>query len=146
MARRWDRVRSLESGADDYIAKPFIADELLGADPRAPAAGKMGAGDEHTIARFAGWYSICHAVRSAFKGQHLLLTPIEYGILVILMKYAGRVVSHRELMNSVWGDHFSDDFSVLRVNISRLRSKLEVDPRQPTYILTVAGKGYTIAD
>ncbi len=143
--KEMDRVRSLESGADDYIAKPFIADELL-ARIRALLRRVKWAPATSTRLQVRGLVLDLPRRQICIQGQHLLLTPIEYGILVILMKYAGRVVSHRELMNSVWGDHFSDDFSVLRVNISRLRSKLEVDPRQPTYILTVAGKGYTIAD
>ena len=143
--KEMDRVRSLESGADDYIAKPFIADELL-ARIRALLRRVNWAPATATTLEVRDLLLDLPRRRISIHGQHLLLTPIEYGILVILMKNAGRIVSHRELMNAVWGDDFSDDYSVLRVNISRLRSKLEVDPRQPAYILTVAGKGYTIPD
>ncbi len=139
-----DRVRSLENGADDYIAKPFIAEELLArirALLRRVNWGPMAS----TKFRVRDLLLDLPRRQISIQGQHLLLTPIEYGILVILMKNAGRVVGHRELMDAVWGENYSDDFSVLRVNISRLRSKLEIDPRQPNYILTVAGKGYTIA-
>ena len=128
--KEMDRVRSLESGADDYIAKPFIADELL-ARIRALLRRVKWAPATSTRLQVRELVLDLPRRQISIQGQHLLLTPIEYGILVILMKHAGRVVSHRELMNSVWGEHFSDDYSVLRVNISRLRSKLEVDPRQP---------------
>jgi len=143
MARRWIGVRSLESGADDYITKPFIADELL-ARIRALLRRVNWAPLSSTKLQVRDLVLDLPRRQVSIQGHDLLLTPIEYGILVILMKNAGKVVSHRDLMNSVWGDDFSEDFSVLRVNISRLRSKLEVDPRQPNYIRTVAGKGYTI--
>ena len=141
--KEMDRVRSLESGADDYITKPFIADELL-ARIRALLRRVNWAPLASTKLQVRDLVLDLPRRQVSIQGHNLLLTPIEYGILVILMKHAGKIVSHRDLMNSVWGDDFSEDFSVLRVNISRLRSKLEVDPRQPTYIRTVAGKGYTI--
>lgn len=143
--KEMDRVRSLESGADDYITKPFIADELL-ARIRALLRRVNWAPMTSTKLQVRDLVLDLPRRQVSIHSHNLLLTPIEYGILVILMKHAGRVVSHRELMNSVWGDDFSEDYSVLRVNISRLRAKLEVNPRQPSYIRTVAGKGYTIPD
>jgi DNA-binding response OmpR family regulator len=80
--------------------------------------------------------------QATIRGKRLHLTPIEYSILVTLMRTAGQVVSHDELLQAVWGDEYRGDFSVLRVNISRLRQKLEENPRRPTYIVTVPGQGY----
>jgi two-component system KDP operon response regulator KdpE len=79
---------------------------------------------------------------AAIRGRKLHLTPIEYGILVMLMRKAGKVVTHEELLRTVWGEKYSEDYSVLRVNISRLRQKLEENPRRPAYIVTVPGQGY----
>lgn len=143
--KEMDRVRSLDSGADDYIAKPFIADELI-ARIRALFRRVRWAPETSTRLQVRELVLDLPRRQVIIQGQKLLLTPIEYGILVILMKNAGRVVNHQELINAVWGEDYCDDFSVLRVNISRLRAKLEMDPRQPNYILTVPGKGYTITN
>ena len=80
--------------------------------------------------------------QAAIRGKKLHLTPTEYDILVMLMRNAGQTISHDELLRAVWGEKFEGDYSVLRVNISRLRQKLEENPRYPTYIVTVAGQGY----
>jgi two-component system KDP operon response regulator KdpE len=76
------------------------------------------------------------------RNQKLHLTPIEYGILVMLMKNVGQVITHDDLLKAVWGDTYKGDFSVLRVNISRLRQKLEENARRPTYVVTAPGQGY----
>ncbi|MEP6987421.1 MAG: winged helix-turn-helix domain-containing protein, partial [Chloroflexota bacterium] len=81
--------------------------------------------------------------RHAFiRGQPLRLTPIEYGLLVTLMRNAGQIVTHDDLLRGVWNDEYVGDYSVLRVNISRLRQKIELNPRHPAYIVTVPGQGY----
>jgi two-component system KDP operon response regulator KdpE len=80
--------------------------------------------------------------QATIRGRRLHLTPVEYGLLLILMRNAGRVVSHDEMLRAVWGDEYEGDYSVLRVNISRLRQKLEENPRRPSYIVTVPGEGY----
>jgi two-component system KDP operon response regulator KdpE len=80
--------------------------------------------------------------QATIRGTKLHLTPIEYGILVMLMRQAGQVIGHDELLRAVWGDQYGEDFAVLRVNISRLRQKLEENPRRPAYIVTAPGQGY----
>ena len=81
--------------------------------------------------------------RVAFmRGKKLHLTPIEYSLLLTLMRNADKTVTHDELLRAVWGEESGGDFSVLRVNISRLRQKLEENPRSPTYIVTAPGQGY----
>jgi two-component system KDP operon response regulator KdpE len=82
--------------------------------------------------------------QASIRGRKLHLTPIEYGILVTLMRSAGQTITHDDLLRTVWGEEYEGDYSVLRVNISRLRQKLEENPRHPTYIVTVPGQGYTM--
>ncbi|MBL8134752.1 MAG: response regulator transcription factor [Anaerolineae bacterium] len=141
LTREGDKVAALEMGADDYVDKPFSPEELI---------ARINA-----LLRRVGWapsmepklrirqLELDLARRQAhLNTRKLHLTPVEYGILVTLMRNAGKVVSHDELLRSVWGTNYEGDYSVLRVNISRLRQKLEDKPRFPTYIVTAPGQGY----
>lgn len=137
-----DKVTALEAGADDYMAKPFSPEELL---------ARVGA-----LLRRVDWTPQPETKlvvrqleldiprrQALIRAKKLHLTPIEYGLLVMLMRSAGQVVTHDELLRAVWGEQYGkEDYSVLRVNVSRLRQKLEENPRHPTYIVTVPGQGY----
>lgn len=138
-----DKVRALEGGADDYITKPFHEEELLARISALLRRVSWSPQGETTIE--VGQLRVDMARRQvSLRGDLLHLTPIEYAILCTLMQRAGEVVSHEDLLTSVWGHSYEGDFSVLRVNISRLRQKIEERPRRPHYIQTVPSKGYRI--
>lgn len=136
-------ISTLEAGADDYLFAPFNLEELtarmralLRRIERVPVqdAALMVRGLELDPARR----------QVSLRGRKLHFTPTEYGILAALMRSPGQTLSHDILLQTVWGDAHTGDYSVLRVNISRLRQKLEENPRHPSYIVTVPGEGYTI--
>jgi two-component system KDP operon response regulator KdpE len=137
------KVQALDLGADDYLTKPFGIDELLArvrALLRRPAAaaGPDGTLQVGTLTLIPG----AHEIRR--DGAHLNLTPREYDVLAYLMRNAGKVVTHRLLLQEVWGREYGRETQYLRVFINRLRRKIEDDASHPRYIVTEPGVGYRL--
>jgi two-component system KDP operon response regulator KdpE len=136
-----DKVRALDLGADDYLAKPFGADELL-ARIRAVLRRAQAPPGPSRVVRVAG-VTIDLAGQSVLRdGVEVRLSPTEYGLLSVLAQHAGQVMDHRSLLRTVWGPGYGDERNYLRTFIQRLRSKLENDPRKPEIIVTVGARGY----
>jgi two-component system KDP operon response regulator KdpE len=138
-----EKVRALEAGADDYVTKPFGAAELV-ARIRAVMRRTVEPAAEPEIE--AGPVTIDLAARRVRRGgAEVHLTPIEYDLLRVLATHRGRLVTHRALLQAVWGPQYGEETHYLRVHIAHLRAKLEPDSSRPTVIVTDAGVGYRLA-
>ena len=136
-----DKVRALDLGADDYLAKPFGADELLARIRAVLRRAQPPAGHSKVVK--AGSVTVdlgSQAVRK--NGAEVRLSPTEYGLLAALAEHAGQVMDHRTVLRSVWGPGYGDERNYLRTFIQRLRVKLESDPKGPEVIVTVGARGY----
>ena len=138
-----DKIRALDAGADDYLTKPFGVGELLA---RIRVALRRSATEGVPEARFrSGDLTVDLGLRQVFvSDQEVHLTPFEYKLLTTLVKHAGRVVTHRQLLKEVWGPNASDQTQYLRVYMGQLRHKLEQDPSRPRHFLTEPGVGYRL--
>ena len=135
-----DKVRALDMGADDYLAKPFGSEELL-ARIRAVLRRAQPAPGHGTVE--AGAIKVDLAHHAVFRdGQEVRLSPTEYGLLAQLARHAGEVIDHRTLLREVWGPSYGHERNYLRTFVQRLRQKLETDPRSPELIVTVGTRGY----
>lgn len=144
--RESDITSALDGGADDYLAKPFHTSELL-ARIRAVLRRSAAAGEPVDGVFQAGDLRVETGSRRVFVGEReIRLTPIEYQLLTILARYAGRVVTHRQLLAEIWGGAHIDQIHYVRVYMGHLRHKLEADPARPFYILTEAGVGYRLRE
>ena len=137
-----EKIAALDLGADDYIEKPFGIGELTA---RMRTALRHRIRDEGRVqpgSRSTAWRSTrCRRV-VARDGGALKLTPKEYDLLILLARHAGRVVTHKTLLTSVWGPAHGEDLQYLRVFIGQLRGKIERDPANPKIIRTEPGVGY----
>ena len=141
------KVEALDAGADDYLTKPFGVGELLArlrVALRHAAADPASASD---AAFHSGSLRIDFARRQVFiDEQEVHLTPTEYRLLSTLVRHAGKVVTHRQLLKEVWGPENVWETHYLRVYMNQLRHKLERDPQRPEHLLTEPGVGYRLAD
>ncbi|MDR3561104.1 MAG: response regulator [Negativicutes bacterium] len=136
------KIETLDAGADDYLTKPFSVGELM-ARMRVALRRAVTAENEPVVT--CGDLVIDLLRRSVtVRKQEVKLTPTEYEILKILARYPGRVITHNQLLKSVWGNSCSDDTHYIRIYIGQLRRKIEADPAQPRYIITESGVGYRL--
>jgi two-component system KDP operon response regulator KdpE len=139
-----EKVRALDAGADDYITKPFGTDELLA---RLRAVLRRVADDDSEPAVTVGDLAIDMAARRVTLGaQEVHLTPIEFDLLKTLARNRGKLVTHRQLLRTVWGPAYETETHYLRVHFAHLRAKIEPDPPHPRYIVTDPGVGYRLRD
>ena len=144
--REEEKVAALDAGADDFLTKPFGAAELLArirAHLRRHNRNASGASEMSRV-RF-GDVAVDLELRTVEReGNAVHLTPIEYRLLVLLIRHAGRVLTHQQLLKEVWGPARTDNSHYLRIYMRNLRHKLERDPTQPQHIVTETGVGYRL--
>jgi two-component system KDP operon response regulator KdpE len=138
------KVRALEAGADDYITKPFGARELVA---RLQAALRRAGGGEEEPSIAVNGLEVDLSARIVRRdGEAVHLTPIEFELLRVLLRNRGRLLTHRKLLEEVWGPQYVDDIQPLRTHIARLRAKVEPNRGEnPRYIVTDPGVGYRFA-
>jgi len=135
------KVRALDAGADDYVTKPFGSEELL-ARMRAVLRRRSEEGDASVR---VGDLEIDLAARAVRRdGEQLHLTPIEFDLLSKLAEHPGRLLTHRQLLQEVWGPGYEDETHYLRVHFAHVRAKVELDPSNPRYVITEPGIGYRL--
>jgi len=134
-----EKVAALDAGADDYVTKPFSADELLA---RLRAVLRR-AGPTGSPVMEVGELRIDLEKRAVFRnGERLQLTPHEFSLLRLFAENEGKLLTHRMILQQVWGPSYQTESNYLHVYVSHLRRKLERDPTRPRYILTEPGAGY----
>ena len=140
-----DKVKALDAGADDYLTKPFSAGELM---------ARIRVALRHAVRQRAGRSEpvfivqnlrVDLAQRQVFlDDREVHLTPIEYKLLTVMIRHAGKVITHRQLLLEVWGPAYVEEVQYLRVYMTQLRHKLETDPARPKFFLNEPGVGYRL--
>jgi len=134
------KVEALDSGADDYVTKPFGTDELLA---RVRAALRRGTADSEVDVFEVGDFKVDLGSRRVHAGgQEVRLTPKEFDLFVYMARHPNRVITHRTLLEAVWGEASQEQPEYLRVFMGQLRKKLEPDPSNPRYLVTEPWVGY----
>jgi two-component system KDP operon response regulator KdpE len=131
---------ALDAGADDYVTKPFGMDELL-ARLRAALRRNIAALPDAMV-ETADFAVDLAAKRVTGPEGEVRLTPTEWGLVEVLVRNAGKLVSQRQLLQDVWGPNYGEETNYLRVHMAHIRRKLEPDPARPRYFLTEPGMGY----
>jgi two-component system KDP operon response regulator KdpE len=138
-----DKIKALDSGADDYLTKPFGAGELLARIRVALRRAAPKSGDQEDAVFVAEGLRIDFSKRQVHCGsREIHLTPIEYRLLTVLVRNAGRVMTHRQILKEVWGPAYVEQTHYLRVFMNQLRKKIEADSTRPHFLLNEPGIGY----
>lgn len=140
-----EKVSALDEGADDFVMKPFNAEELL-------ARIRVALRHKGTVKKQMSEFEL-DSLKIDFEkrkifvhGQEIHLTPIEYKMMTLLVNNSGKVLTHHYIQNQVWGYDTTDDYQSLRVFMANIRRKIEDDTANPRFILTEVGVGYRFAD
>lgn len=145
--REQDKIAALDAGADDYLTKPFSVGELLARVRVALRHAARSADGKSEPCFTVGGLTVDLAARRVCADQgEVHLTPVEFRLLTLLVRHAGKVLTHRQILKEVWGPQQVTEVHNLRVFMAGLRRKLEADPAQPRYLLTEQGVGYRLVD
>lgn len=144
-----EKVEALDVGADDYLTKPFGVAELLArirVALRRIQSADMQQGAQHKVIEIGDLRIDNEKRRVTIRDEVIHLTPTEYKLLALLARHQGKVLTHRFIINDIWGASAIDDTQSLRVCMGNIRRKLEEDTAQPRYIITEVGVGYRLVD
>ena len=137
-----DKVAALDAGADDYVTKPFGMDELLA---RLRASLRRNAPAPESALVETPDFVVDLAAKRVHRGdEEVRLTPTEWGLVEVLVRNAGKLVSQRQLLQDVWGPQYGEETNYLRVHFANIRRKLEPEPSRPRYFITEPGMGYRL--
>lgn len=140
--REEDKVSALDSGADDYVTKPFSTAELLA---RLRAAQRRAQPREESALFFQGGLTVDLVTHTVTRdGKEVKLSPTEWSLLALLIRHAGRVITHKQILREVWGPNAEEHREYLRVYFTHLRKKVERDPSHPELIINEPGIGYRL--
>jgi len=137
------KVSALDAGADDYVTKPFGIDELLA---RLRAALRRTGGTQEPVVEIDDLRIDLEKRSVTVGGGAVQLTPHEYEMLALFARNPGKLLTHRTILQEVWGPAYGKESHYLHVYVSQLRRKIEADPTRPRYILTEPGAGYRLVD
>lgn len=141
-----DKVAALDDGADDYITKPFGADELLARIRAALRHSQVNRGSMLSVFTAHGLRIDAERHSVSVDGKPVHLTQTEYKIMLLLCRHAGKVLTYDFMIREIWGPFSDCDTQILRVNMANIRRKIERDPAMPEYVTTEIGVGYRMID